>query len=436
VPPQNLEAEESVLGAMMLSAGAIDAVSEILDPADFYRHTHAVIYTAALALYGKGEAVDAITLADELDERGELDGAGGKEKIHELAAAMPAAANAGHYARIVKEMAQLRGLIRHGGEAQRLGFDRPGEVAELIDRVQQDAYELTPGLRGSATEHISGAVLEAFQRVEMLAKRGSEVIGVASGFRSLDRITLGFEPGNLIIVAARPSMGKSALATGITANVAIRQGIPVGVFTMEMSRAEITQRLLAAEGNIDSQHLRSGRGLSPDEWSRLAAASDTVSKAPIFVDDQAALTLTELRSKLRKLKSRQPVGLVIVDYLGLMRVPDVKQENRTVIVSIITAGLKALARDFEVPIIALSQLNRNLEGRLDKRPTLADLRDSGSVEQDADIVVFLYRDDYYNKESETPGVTEVNIAKQRNGPTDTIELYFNKTHSKFTELQR
>ncbi|HEU4451234.1 MAG TPA: replicative DNA helicase [Gaiellaceae bacterium] len=436
VPPQNLDAEESVLGAMMLSAGAIAAVSDVLsgDGREFYRESHAKVYRAALALYAKGEPVDAITLVDELDERGELEDVGGKVRVHELAALVPASANAGHYARIVKESATLRGLIRVGGEIARLGWERPGETTELVDRAEQILFDLSQEKATSEFSHIEALLKESFERITQLYESGADVTGVPSGFRDLDRITSGFQEGNLVVVAARPSMGKSALGLGIAANLAVRRGIPVALFTLEMSKAEVTQRLMCSEAKVESQRLRTGK-LSADDWPRLTAACDKLAKAPVYVDDTGSITMMEIRSKARRLKGKHPdLGLIIVDYMQLMT-SGMSAENRVQEVSQISRSLKVLARDLDVPIVALSQLSRAVEQRHDKRPILSDLRESGSIEQDADIVMFIYRDEYYNaEESDQQGLAEVIVAKHRNGPTDTVKLSFLKRYAKFSDL--
>jgi replicative DNA helicase len=433
VPPQNLDAEESVLGAMMLSPGAIGAVSEILDASDFYRESHAKIYRASLALYAKGEPVDAITLVDELEERGELEGSGGRTRIHELASLVPATANAAHYARIVREMATLRGLIRVGSEIAQLGWERPGETDDLVDRAEQVLFELSQQRVSGEFSHIEDLLKESFERITALYEAGAELTGTPSGFRDFDRITSGFQPGNLIIVAARPSMGKSALALCMAANVAVRHEIPVALFTLEMSKTEVTQRLMCSEAKVESQRLRTGK-LAADDWPRLTAACDKLAKAPVYVDDTGSITMMELRSKARRLKSREPhLGLIIVDYLQLMT-SGTNPENRVQEVSQISRQLKVLARDLDVPILALSQLSRAVEQRHDKRPILSDLRESGSIEQDADIVAFIYRDDYYNDESDQQGLAEVNVAKHRNGPTDSVRLSFLKRYAKFADL--
>jgi replicative DNA helicase len=433
VPPQNLEAEESVLGAMMISPGAIGAVSEILDASDFYRESHAKIYRAALALYAKGEPVDAITLTDQLEERGELDDVGGRVRLHELAALVPASANAAHYARIVHETATLRGLIRAGGEISRLGWERPGETGDLVDRAEQIVFDLSQQRVTGEFTHIDQLLKESFERITALYEAGADVTGTPSGYRDLDRLTSGFQPGNLIIVAARPSMGKSALALCMAANIALRHNLPVGLFTLEMSKEEVTQRLMCSEAKVESQRLRNGK-LAPDDWPRLTAACDKLAKAPIYVDDTGSINMMEIRSKARRLKSRHPdLGLIVVDYLQLMSSAS-QVENRVQEVSQISRSLKILARDLDVPILALSQLSRAVEQRTDKRPLLSDLRESGSLEQDADLVVFIYRDEYYNEESDQQGLAEVILSKHRNGPTDSVKLSFLKRYAKFADL--
>jgi replicative DNA helicase len=434
VPPQDLEAEESVLGAMMLSPGAIGAVSEVISAADFYRESHGTIYRAALDLYGHGEPVDAITLADKLDERGELEQVGGRVRVHELAALVPATANAAHYARIVRDMSMLRGLIGAGGEIQRLGWERPGETTELVDRAEQIVFDLAQERVTNEFSHIETLLKEGFERITALYEAGSELTGVPSGFRELDKLTAGFQPGNLVIVAARPSMGKSAFALCMAANLALKSGIPVALFTLEMSKSEVTQRLMCSEAKVESNRLRTGK-LLPDDWPRLTAACDKLAKAPIYVDDTASVTMMEVRSKSRRLKSREPnLGLIVVDYLQLMTNGGTA-ENRVQEVSQISRQLKILARDLDVPIIALSQLSRAVEQRHDKRPILSDLRESGSIEQDADLVAFIYRDEYYNpEETDQQGLAEVILAKHRNGPTDSVKLSFLKRYAKFTDL--
>ncbi|MGH2936210.1 MAG: replicative DNA helicase, partial [Gaiellaceae bacterium] len=414
---------------------AIGAVSEILDAGDFYRESHAKVYRAALALYAKGEPVDAITLTDELEERSELEAVGGRVRLHELAALVPASANASHYARIVHETATLRGLIRAGGEIARLGWERPGETGDLVDQAEQILYDLSQQRVTGEWSEIEALLKESFERITALYESGVDLTGTPSGFRDLDRLTSGFQPGNLIIVAARPSMGKSALALCMAANMGVRHNVPVGLFTLEMSKSEVTQRLMCSEAKVESQRLRNGK-LAPDDWPRLTAACDKLAKAPIYVDDTGLLNMMEIRSKARRLKARHPdLGLIIVDYLQLLT-PSSRRDSdgRVQEVSEMSRSLKILARDLDVPIVALSQLSRAVEQRTDKRPILSDLRESGSIEQDADLVAFVYRDEYYNEDSDQQGLAEVILAKHRNGPTDSIKLSFLKRYAKFSDL--
>jgi len=419
----------------MISPGAIGAVSEIVDAGDFYRESHAKIYRAALSLYAKGEPVDAITLTDALEERSELDDVGGRVRLHELAALVPATANAAHYARIVHETSTLRGLIRAGGEIARLGWERPGDTGDLVDQAEQILYDLSQQRVTGEWSEIESLLKESFERITLLYESGVDLTGTPSGFRDLDRLTSGFQPGNLIIVAARPSMGKSALALCMAANIGVRHGVPVGLFTLEMSKSEVTQRLMCSEAKVESQRLRNGK-LAPDDWPRLTAACDKLAKAPIYVDDTGLLNMMEIRSKARRLKQRHPnLGLIIVDYLQLLT-PSQRRDSdgRVQEVSEMSRTLKILARDLDVPIVALSQLSRAVEQRTDKRPILSDLRESGSIEQDADLVVFVYRDEYYNEDSDQQGLAEVILAKHRNGPTDSVKLSFLKRYAKFSDL--
>jgi replicative DNA helicase len=385
VPPQNLDAEESVLGAMMLSPGAIGAVSEVLSASDFYRASHATIYKAALDLYAKGEPVDAITLVDELERRGELEDVGGRVRINELAALVPATSNAAHYARIVREMATLRGLVRAGQEIARLGMEREGLAAEeLVDKAEQVVFDLSQERAVGEFTHIEELLKDSFERITALYEAGADVTGIASGYKELDKLTSGFQTGNLIVVAARPSMGKSAFGLCVAANLAVRQATPCALFTLEMSKMEVTQRLMCSEAKVESQRLRTGK-LAQEDWPRLTAACDKLAKAPIYVDDTGSITLMEIRSKARRLKMREPnLGLIIVDYLQLMT-SGISAENRVQEVSQISRSLKVLARDLDVPIIAISQLSRAVEQRHDKRPILSDLRESGCLTGDTRV---------------------------------------------------
>jgi replicative DNA helicase len=433
LPPQNLDAEESVLGAMMLSESAIEATSSVIDAGDFYRESHAKIYRAALELYQHGQPVDAITVADKLDERGELDEVGGKSRIHEIATLVPATSNAGHYARIVREMATLRGLTVVGEQIQRLGWDRPGETPELVDRAEQMVFDLAQHRIRGSFERVDELVRQSFEQITKMYESGGEMTGTPTGFRDIDHMTSGLQPGNLVVVAGRPSMGKSAFAMGMAANLGLQHGVPVAVFTLEMSKLEVAQRLMCAEARVELQRLRTGR-LTNDDWPRLVKACDALTKAPIYVDDTRLTTMLEIRAKARRLKAREPkLGLIVIDYLQLMSSGG-NAENRVQEVSQISRSLKVIAGDLEVPVVALSQLSRAVESRTDKRPLLSDLRESGSIEQDADLVMFLYRDEYYNEQSEDQGLAEVILAKHRNGPIGTEKLAFLKRFAKFADL--
>jgi replicative DNA helicase len=433
VPPQNLDAEESVLGAMLLSPRAIDAVSEVTTPADFYRGSHGLIYKTALDLYAAGTPVDAITLSDELERRGELEEVGGRSRINELAALVPASSNARHYARIVREMAILRGLVRAGSEIVRLGFERGGAtVEEVVEQAEGLLFDLAQGSQPSDFDRVGPAVRDAYDEMVALKESGTDLTGTPSGFLDLDRLTAGFQRGNLIVVAARPSMGKSAFVLGTCAHLAVGLGVPVGLFTMEMSRREVAQRLISMEARVETQRIRNGR-VADEDWPRIIHAADRIDRAPLYVDDAGAPTMLEVRSKARRLKAREPgLGLIAVDYLQLMTGD---AENRVQEVSKISRALKVLAGDLDVPVIALSQLSRQVEQRHDKRPILSDLRESGSIEQDADLVMFIYRDEYYHPEEvDQAGVAEVNLSKQRNGPTGTVKMAFAKRFARFSDL--
>src|SRR5918995_1436273 len=409
VPSHDLDAEMSVLSAMLLAPTAIAAVSEHLKASDFYRRTHGVIFDIARGLFERGEPVDAITVTAKLEEEGQLELVGGRGKIHEIAAWASASGNAGHYALIVRDHSLIRRLSDAGREITRLAVDRGDETSHLISRAEQLLFE-----------------------VSQVYEQGASVTGVSSGYSELDAVTAGFQPGNLIILAARPSMGKSALGISMAANV-VRTGTPCAFFTLEMSKQEVTQRLICLEGKIDSHKIRTGK-LAEEDWSRLSKACATLEQAPLYLDDTPGLTLFELRSRAQTLKRREPeLGLIVVDYLQLMAIGG-NVESRLQEVSSLSRGLKALAKDLDVPIIALSQLSRAVEQRTDKRPVLSDLRESGSIEQDADLVMFIYRDEYYNgEESEQQGLAEVHVAKHRNGPTETIKLNFVKRYAKFSD---
>lgn len=421
---------------MMLATSAIDdTMDERLVARDFYRESHGRIFDAILAMYMVGDPVDPLTLRDKLAERGELDKAGGEERIRDIASIFATVSNVRHWAKIVRDLAVLRAMISAGHEVTRLGWERGGSIPELLDRAEGVVFDLSQERRTGDFATIQETVQEAFSRLQTLSEGSGGVLGCPSGYRPLDGLTGGFQPGNLIVLAARPSMGKTGLALGITTHVAIRHGKPVAVFSLEMSRSEVTQRFLSSEGLVESSKLRTGQ-LDGEEWRRVTAAAARLDESRILIDDSSTLTAMELRSKARKVKLRHPdLALIVVDYIQLMTSGG-RAENRVQDVSQISRAMKVLARELDVPVLALSQLSRQVEQRHDKRPILSDLRESGAIEQDADLVAFIYRDEYYNPEDETQaGIAEVNLAKHRNGPTGTVRLSFVRKYVRFSDLQ-
>ena len=433
VPPQDLAAEEYVLGSIMLSPNAVDLAVEEVAAADFYRQSHGKIFAAAIALHMRDEPTDVISITDSLRQRGELDNVGGTQRLHELAQVVPAWTNAGHYARIVREQAVLRGLIGTGQEITRLGWEGEQEVTEKVERAQELVFNLAQQRTRSDFSRIGDEVRAAFDQLVTVYEQGKEVIGVPTGFHHLDGMTAGLQPGNLVVLAGRPSMGKSALALGIAANVAMYERLPVALFTLEMSAVEVTHRLISVEGLVDSHKLRTGK-LNKDDWTRVTNAVAKIEDCPLYMNDNGAATMLEVRAHARRLKLQEPtLALVIVDYIQLMS-SGTGGDNRVQEVSQISRALKVLARELDVPVLALSQLSRGPEQRHDKRPLLSDLRESGSIEQDADVVLFCYRDEYYNPEDpEVEGLAEIIIAKHRNGPTGTCKLTFVKHLARFSD---
>lgn len=435
VPPQNLEAEESVLGAMMMnSAGVFDSLAETaLKPEDFYRETHALIYRAALAMNHNGLGVDPITLVDHLDKLGVLDKVGGRQRIHELAGLVPATANVAHYANIVNEFGTLRRLITTGQRIARLGWERPGEMHELIAQAEELLTDVVTPAVSSQFTTISDAIDELQAIVKEAAETGQPKMGTRSGFPALDTLLTGFHPGQLVLIAARPSMGKSALAQNIAENVADTTG-PTAILSLEMSKLEIAIRAASRAAKIDSTRLRTGQ-VKPEEAVRLAEAMEAVKRRPMFVEDATDTTIHKLRAEVKRLhRQRKPV-LLVVDYLQLMLAQDKgREDNRQAEIASISRQLKLLARDLQVPILALSQLNRNVEARTDKRPQLSDLRDSGALEQDADVVLFVYRDEFYDPATTAVGEAELIVAKNRNGARGTVKLAFSGRTTTFKNL--
>jgi len=431
VPPQNLEAEESVLGGVLLDNTALDRVVELLQPDDFYRGAHRKLFNAMLELSERSEPVDLITLSEALRSRGDLADVGGAAYLGELAERVPTAANIVHYARIVRDRAVLRGLITAATEIATRGYEASGDVAELLDRAEQLIFDISERRVRNAFTRLSEVLVESIKTIERLYEQKQSVTGVPTGFVDLDRMLSGLQPSDLIIVAGRPSMGKTAIVLNVAEHAALRADVGVAVFSLEMAKEQLAMRMLCSEARVDLARVRTGH-LSDREFPRLAMAAGRLGDAPIFIDDTPALSVLELRAKARRLK-RDPankLGLVIVDYIQLMRSSE-GRDNREQEISEISRSLKALAKELRVPVLALSQLNRQVESRTPPVPRLADLRESGAIEQDADVIIFLYRDDYYNEDSDKKGLAEVIVAKQRNGPTGSVELTFLREFTRF-----
>ncbi len=449
IPPQNLEAEESVLGAMMVSESAVASVIVDVHLAedDFYRQSHRIVFKAIHSLHSKGDPVDALTVAEQLTQTGDLTEAGGKELVQSLASTVPVAGNADHYGHIVKANAMLRRLLSASQRIQKSVHEREGEPRDLVERAESMLFEVAHSTASQDFKSLSDVLEEETTRLEELSEGKRDLTGTPSGFINLDNLTGGFQPGNLIIIAARPSMGKSALVSNIAENVAVDKGMAVAFFSLEMSETELAHRFLASQARIPGEKLRKGNIKS--DWPKILKASNRLESAPIWLDTSADLSILELRAKSRRLYSREGgLGLIIVDYMQLMRAEDPRQ-SRVEQVGAISRGLKLLAGELNVPVIALSQLSRAPEQRPDKRPILSDLRESGNLEQDADLVAFIFRQEYYdnlgsdNEQSggqepsaDNKGKAELILAKHRNGPTGNVELAFLAPYPKFQNLYK
>lgn len=433
VPPQNIEAEQAVLGAMLIKKEAIAEVQEILQPDDFYREAHRIVYEAMVQLQNNDEAVDLVTLTEQVRKSEQLDKIGGLAFITQLANAVPTAANVVYHAKIVKEKAELRSLINAATAIASAAYEDNTDVENIMDDAEKKILAVANRQNGGAFESMKSIVMRTFERINVLYESKGGLTGISSGFKDLDKLTAGLQKSDLILVAARPSMGKTAFTLNIASYVGTHGG-KVAFFSLEMSKEQLMQRMLCAEGGIDATKLRTGQ-LDTPEWNKLVHVADTLSRAPIYIDDTAGITVMELRSKARRLKAEHGLDLIIIDYLQLMQGrPSKNGDNRQQEISEISRSLKALARELDVPVIALSQLSRSVESRQIKKPMLSDLRESGSLEQDADIVMFLYREDYYDKDTENKNITDIIVAKHRNGPVDTISLFFQKEYTKFRDL--
>ncbi len=424
LPPQNLEAEQCVLGSVLMQQGALVKVLEILSPEDFYREAHKTIYATMVALFEKNEPQDPITVSSHLKDRNKIAEVGGVAYLASLTNIVPVAANVAYYAKIIKQKAILRRLIQTSTEIASRAYEEQDDIDSLVEESERAIFEIS---RSKSSQHFKalGAIVpKAFEALEKRFNRKEAITGVATGYQVLDRMTAGLQPSDLVILAARPSMGKTALAMNIAQHAAIFEKVPVAVFSLEMSEEQLATRLLCSVSRVDAQRIRTGH-LKDTDWPKITRAVGILSEAPIFIDDTPAISILEMRAKARRLKSEHDLGLVVVDYLQLMRGRS-GIERREQEISEISRSLKAMAKELELPVIALSQLNRSLESRTDKRPQLSDLRESGAIEQDADVILFIYRDEVYNKAEDNPrrGTAEIIIGKQRNGPTGMVELTF------------
>ena len=432
VPPNSIEAEQSLLGGLMLDNAAWDKVADLIVASDFYRKDHRLIFAGIAELAETSNPCDVVTLSEFLDNRDELDASGGLEYLAMLSNETPGAANVRAYARILRERSTLRSLISAGNQISGSAFATDGRSAsDLVDQAERLVFEIAEkGSRGQVGfRHLKSILPDAVDRIDLLHQSGGDITGIPTGFTEFDKLTAGLQAGELIVIAGRPSMGKSTLAVNIAESAAIGAKVPTAIFSMEMPAQQLAFRMISSLGRVDQTHLRTGK--FPDEaWSRINTAVQLMSDAPIFIDDSASLSPTEIRARARRLKREHGLGLIVVDYLQLMQVHG-STENRATEISEISRSLKALAKELELPIIALSQLNRSVEQRTDKRPVMSDLRESGAIEQDADLIVFIYREEVYNPETPRKGVADINIAKQRNGPIGDFPLTFVGRFTKF-----
>jgi replicative DNA helicase len=443
VPPHDLDAERAVIGAMLVSETAVAAVAERLDARDFYSEVHRIIYGAMMRLYSRGDPIDQLTLTNELRSVNEFERVGGRPYVFQIVESVPTAANAGRYAEIVRGKALLRAVIDVGSRITEDAFREPENVTEALDSAEQLIYGVSNQTLREHLAPVSELAPGALEMIQRLYEQEGEVTGVETGFEDLDRLTTGFHNSDLVILAARPAMGKTAMALNAIWHAAGEKGMPVAIFSLEMSKEQLVQRLISQTTRIPAQALRSGN-VKAEDWPKLVRGVAEVSRAPIWIDDTAGVTLMEIRAKVRRLSSQlnargeTPLSLVVVDYLQLMIGGDARnrQENRQQEIAEISRGLKVLARDLDVPVLAIAQLSRAVESRHDKRPMLSDLRDSGAIEQDADMVMFLYRDEYYNPDSDDKGIAEVIVGKHRNGPTGKVQLAWMEQYTKFASLAR
>ena len=433
IPPQNIDAEQAVLGSILLKTDGLGSVIEILKPHDFYKEGHKIIYSSIIDLFEQNEPQDLLTVSNLLKNTNQIEKVGGPTYLASLTSLVPVTANITSYAKIIREKSILRKLIEVNTDIAARCYEEQNDIDLLVDQAEQAIFDIAGTKGDQYFTHVKTIVPKAFETVEQLYKRKELITGVPTGYSEIDKMTAGLQKSDLIVLAARPSMGKTSFAMNIAQHAALVEKIGVAVFSLEMSKEQLVMRLMSSVGHIDSQRIRTGK-LHSDDWPKLTRAVGMLSKAPIYIDDTPAISVLEMRAKIRRLASQYDIGLVIVDYLQLMRGRNA--ENRTQEISDISRSLKALAKEHDIPVIALSQLNRSLESRTDKRPMMADLRESGAIEQDADVICFIYRDEVYNKSEDNPdrGIAEIIIGKQRNGPTGLARLTFIKEYTMFENL--
>ncbi len=435
VPPHDIEAEQAVIGSMLTDKDAVVSAIEVLKEDDFYREDNKAIYSAILNLYNRAEPIDIITVKAELETMGKFEQVGGLEYLAELPEKVPTTANSMKYIKIVEEKSTLRNLIKTANEIIELGYDPTEDVDDIMEGAEKKIFNIMQNKNQKGYAAMKDILVDSFTQLEELYNRKQHITGVPSGFTDLDYRTAGFHGSDLILIAARPAMGKSAFALNIATNAAVKAKVPVAIFSLEMSKEQMVNRILCSEAMVDSNKVRTGK-LEEDDWTKLAEAIGPLSEAEIYIDDTPGISVMEIRAKCRKLKLEKNIGMVVIDYLQLVQGSNKRNGSREQEISEISRSLKILAKELNVPVIALSQLSRAVEQRPDHRPMLSDLRESGAIEQDADIVMFLYRDDYYNEDSDKKGIAEVIIAKHRGGSTGTVDLVWLGSYTKFVDLER
>ena len=435
VPPHDIEAEQAVIGSMLTDKDAVVSAIEVLKEDDFYRDDNKAIYSAILNLYNRAEPIDIITVKAELEAMGKFEQVGGLEYLAELPEKVPTTANSMKYIKLVEEKSTLRNLIKTANEIIELGYDPTEDVDDIMEGAEKKIFNIMQNKNQKGYSAMKDILVDSFTQLEELYNRKQHITGVPSGFTDLDYRTAGFHGSDLILIAARPAMGKSAFALNIATNAAVKAKVPVAIFSLEMSKEQMVNRILCSEAMVDSNKVRTGK-LEEDDWTKLAEAIGPLSEAEIYIDDTPGISVMEIRAKCRKLKLEKNIGMVVIDYLQLVQGSNKRNGSREQEISEISRSLKILAKELNVPVIALSQLSRAVEQRPDHRPMLSDLRESGAIEQDADIVMFLYRDDYYNEDSDKKGIAEVIIAKHRGGSTGTVDLVWLGSYTKFVDLER